>query len=286
MQFYRRMFDHFIITRFNLKKEGWDTSKNNIPVLTEEWLSNRFVLFERFCFSSVKAQLNQNFTWLVYFDVSTPEIFKKRIEELAEEFPNFQPRYADGMEQFVPSIQSEIRQSRQPYIITSRLDNDDCLANTYVAEVQKRFVKTTHWALDFIDGYTLQVSPDYKIGKRLQRFNPFISLIEVNENPESVWQRIHGAWKRDPNLETIKGSRQWMSIIHEENKVNDFAGFGDVEPEVLDKFIADPEDREEIKSALIPESQWKGKSLSNNIKSHEKSFTKSIKRSIRLGFKK
>jgi len=286
LQFYSRMFDHYIITRFNLKKEGWDTSKHNIPVLTETWLTNRFVLFERFCFSSVKAQENQNFKWLVYFDVSTPEIFKKRIEELAEEFPNFQPCYADGMEQFVPSIQEELKKSTAQYVITSRLDNDDCLAKTYVNEVQQRFVQKDHWALDFIDGYTLQVSPDYKLGKRLQRFNPFISLIEVNDNPQSVWQRIHGAWKRDPNLETIKNSRQWMSIIHAENKVNDFAGFGRVDPAVLHDFITDPTDCKQIQDALIPETQWKIKSMSNSIKSHEKSFSKSLKRSLRLGLKK
>ena len=78
------MFQHYLITRFNLKKEGWDTSKNNIPVLTEEWLERRFKLFETFCFPSVKHQSNQNFTWFVYFDVDTPKVFKDRILTQAE----------------------------------------------------------------------------------------------------------------------------------------------------------------------------------------------------------
>ena len=68
------------------------------------------------------------------------------------------------------------------------------------------------------------------------------------------------------NLETIKNSRQWMSIIHVENKVNDFAGFGRVDPAVLHDFITDPTDCKQIQDALIPETQWKIKSMSNGLR--------------------
>ncbi|NOQ92400.1 MAG: hypothetical protein GQ552_06770 [Flavobacteriaceae bacterium] len=54
------MFKHFIITRFNLKQEGWNTNKNNKAILTEEWHENRFKLFINFCFSSVRSQTNRN----------------------------------------------------------------------------------------------------------------------------------------------------------------------------------------------------------------------------------
>ena len=102
------MFQHYLITRFNLKKEGWNLSKNNIPVLTEEWLERRFKLFESFCFPSVKHQSNQNFTWLVYFDVDTPKTFKDRILGLSLGYPKFQPRFVENMQAFVPAIQEEL----------------------------------------------------------------------------------------------------------------------------------------------------------------------------------
>ncbi len=54
---------HFLFTRFNLRNESWNSTKNANPVLTEEWLEKRFDLFERFCLPSVKAQINQNFRW-------------------------------------------------------------------------------------------------------------------------------------------------------------------------------------------------------------------------------
>lgn len=93
------MFQHFIITRFNLRRADWKTTKNSDEVLSETWLKNRFTLFENYCILSVKKQKNQNFKWLVFLGINTPEIYKEKIEEV----------------------------NTMDYIITSRLDNDDSL---------------------------------------------------------------------------------------------------------------------------------------------------------------
>ena len=61
------MFKHFLITRFNLIKADWNTNKKDKAVLTEEWHENRFKLFLNYCYPSVAAQQNKNFTWLVFF---------------------------------------------------------------------------------------------------------------------------------------------------------------------------------------------------------------------------
>ena len=42
------MFKHFLITRFNLRKDDWTTNKKKIAVLTEEWHKNRFNLFTNY----------------------------------------------------------------------------------------------------------------------------------------------------------------------------------------------------------------------------------------------
>jgi hypothetical protein len=49
------MFQHFVITRFNLRKKDWQTSKKT-QVLTDIWMEGRLELFEYYCFSSLKAQ--------------------------------------------------------------------------------------------------------------------------------------------------------------------------------------------------------------------------------------
>ncbi len=280
------MFEHVIITRFNLKKKGWETSKNNIPVLTTAWLERRFELFENFCFPSIKAQTNQNFKWLVYFDIDTPQKFKDRILGLSIGYPNFIPKYVANMNEFVPAIQEELKNLPSEYIISSRIDNDDCLSKYYVEEIQKRFKKSTHLAFDFPDGYTLQISPDYRIGKKRQLWNPFISFIEENKNPQSVWQKDHAAWKIDPLVERINKKRTWMSIIHQENKINEFTGYGRVNlKEITDNFVISPKKLQEIEQQIQPQNSWKLKSMQNFLDTWFTCNYKDLKKFWRLKIK-
>ena len=172
------MFKHFLITRFNLRKSDWTTSKKNKAVLTDEWHKNRFELFNDFCFHSVASQTNKNFEWLVFFDITTPKKYKKVIADLKTKMENFTPLFIDGMDLFLPSIQEYVANVKEDYIITSRMDNDDCIGKYYIEEIQKRFNKQQFTAIDFIDGYTIQTHPTIKIGKRFDQYNPFISLIE------------------------------------------------------------------------------------------------------------
>jgi len=280
------MYQHYLITRFNLKKEGWNTSKNNIPVLTEEWLERRFNLFENFCFPSVKSQNNQNFTWLVYFDVDTPQVFKDRILGLSMGYAKFQPRYVENMQAFVPSIQKELQKSTSKHIISTRIDNDDCIAYNFIKDIQDRFIETKHQAFDYADGYTLQISPDFRLGKKRQLWNPFISLIEENNQPQSVWQKSHADWKLDPLVKRINNKRLWMSIIHQENKVNEFTGYGNVSVAELNNFKIAPEKRDEITPKLIPNSKWISLNFQNYLDTQFKCIYKDIKRAIRLRKKK
>jgi len=273
------MFKHFLITRFNLRASDWKTSKNNIAVLTKEWHKNRFELFTDFCFPSVASQTNKNFEWLVYFDVTTPDVYKKTIYSLKDEMENFKPIFIDGMDSFLPSIEEYISNFNEPYLITSRIDNDDCISKFYINEVQKQFNSQSYMALDFINGYTLQTYPNIKIGNRLDQFNPFISLIEVNNQPKTVWHKRHSHWKREKNITQIKDLKIWSSIIHQENKVNEFFGFGKVD---LDDFFSDFKISDNqiniIRNNLIPINKWKFKSLSNICSSYWNLYFKNFKK--------
>ena len=82
------MFNHYLITRFNLRADYWDVTKNNEQLLTDEWMDNRMWLFENFCFPSVVGQTNQNFEWLLYFDTNTKDVYKNRIINLVANHKN------------------------------------------------------------------------------------------------------------------------------------------------------------------------------------------------------
>ena len=235
------MFQHYIITRFNLRRDDWTETKNNEKVLTDSWLEERFELFDDFCFNSVKMQTNKNFKWLVFFDITTPAVYRDKIEKYKLSFNNFCPIYIDGMKNYLPSIIENIsKMDSKKYIITSRLDNDDSLHKDYVETVQSYFDEQDVLAVDFVDGYTMSINGSVLLGYKKFMFNPYISLIERKENFKTVWFLGHTHWKYEKNVINIKNKRLWLTNIHSKNKENKFYGFGKVDAKILDDFNISP----------------------------------------------
>ncbi|POY39545.1 hypothetical protein C3L50_10270 [Flavobacterium alvei] len=277
------MFAHYLITRFNLRNSEWNLTKNNETLLNDEWMEDRMYLFENFCLPSVAAQTNKNFTWLLYFDTTTPEKFKKRIEFILSKYANFKALFIDGMPEFYPKIQEFIANSSVnfPHIITSRIDNDDCLHKNFINEIQNQFSSQNFQAIDVIKGYTLQIAPNYILGKKEHLFNPFISLIELNKNPKTVWFSNHAQWKKENRITQITHERLWLSIIHAKNKVNQFDGYGDVKWEDIKiNFVVSENLDTLISKEQIPYSQWKFLSFLNKIKVDFNFLSKKFKKNI------
>jgi hypothetical protein len=90
------LFEHFIVTRFNLPLFKAKVDGKVVGNLDETWLAGRFDLFERYCLPSVKGQTCQDFRWIVLFDAATPEHFKKRIETLKAEYDRLIPCFVDS----------------------------------------------------------------------------------------------------------------------------------------------------------------------------------------------
>lgn len=174
-------FEHYIITRFNLPVFAKKVNKAvTTTSVSEEYLGNRFPIFENYCLPSIKNQTCQNFKWLVLFDVNTPQKFKDWAERMHQDYPNFVPCYFD-MEKYrdlsedylalfrgdyqrlhesdlghvneeeeiihhvmTPAfIRDEIRKisSTIPdFYITTRIDNDDAFHKDMIATVQKMFL--------------------------------------------------------------------------------------------------------------------------------------------------
>ncbi|MCF6307120.1 MAG: putative rhamnosyl transferase [Flavobacteriaceae bacterium] len=275
------MFQHFLITRFNLKKTDWTTNKKNVPVLTEEWHKNRFKLFTDYCFPSVASQINKNFIWIVFFDTSTSDTYREVISSLENKMSNFKPIFIDGMDLFLPSIKKYIKDFDEEYIITTGIDNDDCISENFIDEVQYKFNKQEFMLLDFVDGYTIQTQSAIKIGKKLHQYNPFISLFEKNDNPKTIKNVSHRNWKKEKNVKQIRGVRIWSSVIHHENKVNEFTGFGNVDVATFFKnFKISQEQQSFIEANCIPKSKWKTESILNYISSYWKFIFKNFKKSL------
>ena len=88
-----KKLSHFILTRFNLLL--WNKDKKGNKVRSKSWLEHRFALFEQYCLPSIENQTCQNFEWIVLFDSTTPEPFKKKIEDYKKECPQLIPVYVE-----------------------------------------------------------------------------------------------------------------------------------------------------------------------------------------------
>lgn len=278
------MFQHYILTRFNLRAKNWINTKNDEKVLTEEWLKDRFELFENFCFSSVKNQTNQNFKWLVFFDKKTPDVYKKKVEAYQKSYTNFIPFFIDGMENFLPEIIKNIKNlDSEKYIITSRLDNDDCIHEDYTEVIQNQFDQQEHQAVDIIHGYTLETGKCTRLGYLMKLNNPFISLIEKKSDYKTVWFRDrHGSWKYEKNMIRIKRERLWLSVIHSKNKVNEFSGYGDVNPEKLYAFHISENRMNGLTQNLESVNSWWVLSSKNRLNFTFKRYFKELKTNLGL----
>lgn len=279
------MFKHYLITRFNLKNKNWDVTKNNESLLTREWMTHRIGLFNNFCLPSVTNQSNKDFSWLLFFDSTTDTDFKEELELLLKSHKHFKAFFIDGMDAFHSSIKTFIDEDSKdsPYVITSRIDNDDCIHKDYIKTIQEQFNSQEFMAIDILKGYSLQVSPDIMLGKKEHIFNPFISLIEKNDSPKTVWFSDHNMWKKESRRVEIANKRLWMSIIHEKNKVNEFDGYDNVLwKDIKSDFIVSSIIDTKVSKEIIPHKKWRSLSLKNKLYVNYVLMSKKFKKALGL----
>lgn len=212
-------FHHVVLTRFNIKLP----LKNNI-FPDETWLKHRFSLFEKFCFSSMRGQRNQNFSWLVFLDKDTPLFITEKIEELGQ-WNNFMPCYVGAMKDLdVPALIRHRLSLKYDFIITTNLDNDDAVSDDFVENIQNNFKGTPSFLL-FKNGYILKLDElKREMPARLYRcFDsfPFSSLIETTEGFHTVWHvENHFDKFYKQQMVRLDLEPQWVQVCHSNNLAN------------------------------------------------------------------
>ena len=110
------------------------------------------------------------------------------------------------------------------YLITTRLDNDDCFHKDAIKIIQQNFKAEDKTVIDLCKGLTLQVEHEYKLSVRDDvHSGPFISLIEKVQSSNdflTVYNREHLHWVGDANYIRIDGGYYWLQIIHNRNISN------------------------------------------------------------------
>jgi hypothetical protein len=214
-------FNHFFLTKFNVR-----SFPDQRPGCDPSWLENRFRLFDRYCFPSVRNQSNQNFKWLVFFDADTPDSFKQKIADYTTKWENFVPLYLDvplPYGEFPSEVRALVSQEIAPdceYLITTWLDNDDAIHQDYVSMIQDNFSQQDAETLNFIFGYQLS---EGKLYFDFEMANHFISLIEKYDSSsfntclcrphKEIYQVCSSAQK-------IICKPAWIEVVHGSNYMN------------------------------------------------------------------
>lgn len=253
-------FNHFFLTKFNVR-----SFPDLKPGCEPTWLERRFKLFDEFCFPSVCNQSNQNFKWLVFFDIDTPDLFKQKIAEYSAKWSNFVPVYLDcplPYGQFPDEVRAIVRNHIPDgceYLITTWLDNDDAIHKDYVQMIQDNFEHQDSETINFIFGYQLcsgKLYFDFEVA------NHFISLVEKYD-PDAFNTCLCRPHKE--LYEVCKSARKilckpvWIEVVHGSNYMNVYRrGFRVPARDILDNFsikAETPTDQEKPFPFLIEQAK-------------------------------
>jgi hypothetical protein len=213
-------FTHLILTRFNTAV-GFAPSRQG---LDKDWLEARLLLFERYCVPSVAAQSCAYFKWLVFCDAASPEWFKEKMSTYGE---SVSPVYIDGpaTDEVIARFVAATGFVSSPYLITTRLDNDDAIGVDHLRLVQRAFKRQDREFLVFPFGLQLYRGQLYNT---YWNSNPFLSLVEkvsVDGSFTTVMCVEHNRVRTEGNVRSIISVPQWLQVIHGSNLLNTLRGW-------------------------------------------------------------
>jgi hypothetical protein len=215
------VFSHYILTRFN---QGIYDRED-----ADQWMEDRLKLFEK----TKESVLSQegDFKWIIAIDPKTPADVSEKI-------------FTDT--RMIP-VDCDIRETfdlflapKTPYVITSRLDNDDIYLPGAVLAIQAEFQPQVYVIdIDYIQNDIVN-EKKYTSGNKLKKEKyrtlnngPFLSLCEPSDYIRTCYCRPHnrlldgypakgGRFKRIPS--TKVGTFAEM-VIHDKNMMNKVTGY-------------------------------------------------------------
>lgn len=247
---------HAIITRFNLsiKYNGSIGNVDGIDTCRDEnYLSNRFDIFEKYTFPSVIGQSCKEFKWVVMFHEETPEKFKEKIKELEKSGRGiFVPLYMNEEECTKASIilnaylKKQAENRGETIVVTTRMDNNDAIHRDYVKKIQEIVLKNgknqDSYYIDFANGLQWIPSKGF-LRKYYYPKNHFLSLVTPVKKLRNALEFAHTFIDKEYELCQGKTSEpMWLEMIHTLNfmnsaKINIFLIYWNYD--VLEKFQID-----------------------------------------------
>lgn len=212
-------FVHLLLTRFNVAVGYGDATVR----LQDQWLEDRFRLFEEYCLPSVAGQTGVTFEWIVFCDSGSPTWMRTRMKRLSAMVSCV---YIEGRlsDEVIAKNVAGTGKVTAPYLITTRLDSDDALARDHLATVQRVFRGQEREFVEFPVGLQSYRGHLYNV---FYRGNPFLSLIE-KVDPSGVFSTVHCVEhtlvRRAGTVRSILRPPLWLQVLHSSNVGNSLRG--------------------------------------------------------------
>ena len=211
-------YKHIILTRFNLQYD----LQSNIHI-QDNWLEERFRLFEQYCFPSIIAQTNQLFDWVILISDQTPNNYLSRLTQHTKSHKNIyieQSSYYENVNILYQAIDSKYVQGYD-YLLFTRVDNDDMLAKDFVETLQQQFPITHAPAvLTFTNGIQWFELQNMVFAVAYDR-NHFLNFWEDKQNIRTSLGIDHTKVQSN-NLIRLHKSFMWCEIVHGNNISNSY----------------------------------------------------------------
>ncbi|MFK5690594.1 glycosyltransferase [Ornithinimicrobium sp. LYQ92] len=211
---------HVFLTRFNLPANRVERS-----IFSDEWLTARMELFEKYTVPSVRAQLTVGeVVWIIYLGDSTPDWLRQRMSELADELPVL-PIYLGGPldpTELRGHVREAVGKADGP-VVTSNLDNDDGLAKDYVRRVRELTPESRPGAVYLTMGLIRREGDVYL---RRDEVNAFVAVVDDlgSDDFRTCWAGFHNQLEEQMPVVRDAGTPAWLQVVHGRNVSNRVGG--------------------------------------------------------------
>jgi hypothetical protein len=202
-----------LLTRFNLPSVGVESFVR----AEENWLINRWALFERYCLPSVAAQDDPDVTWIIYLDPLTPAwLLDAMAPHSRSGLVTAVLRESVSPAELVADITAALGRT-EPHLITANLDNDDALAKDFVRRLRATVPGVGPTAIYFERGL---IRTPAGVFSHRDPSNAFCAVREPADAPVTCWKDWHNRLERHMPVMVVGGSPAWLQVVHGQNVSN------------------------------------------------------------------
>lgn len=124
---------HYVFTNFG------------IGIKDELWLSYRLEIFTNTVFPSLSNQSNKDFEWTIFIDETLPVLHHERLEEaIAASGLNARTQKVSDYSLTNRQVSRLLEQSHHEIVLTSRIDDDDCIRQDVIEIIQEQARSNDH----------------------------------------------------------------------------------------------------------------------------------------------